>query len=89
MAAESKIEARDRKAVKDVGGIMYKFVSPNYRGVPDDIVLLPIPEEHRAIVAKYFYFIEFKAPGKKPEPHQVREHERIKKLGFEVKVIDK
>lgn len=89
MGAESVIEKRNRKAIKDAGGIMYKFESPNTRGVPDDIVLLPIPEEHREVVARYFHFAEFKAPGKQPEPHQVREHEKIKKLGFVVKVIDK
>jgi len=33
-------------------------------------------------------WIELKAPGKKPEPHQVREHNRMRKLGELVEVID-
>lgn len=31
---------------------------------------------------------ELKAPGKKAEPHQLREHERMRKMGQRVVVID-
>ena len=31
---------------------------------------------------------ELKAPGKKAEPHQAREHERMRKMGQRVVVID-
>lgn len=31
---------------------------------------------------------ELKAPGEKPEPHQLREHERMRRMGQRVEVID-
>lgn len=33
-------------------------------------------------------WVELKAPGKKAEPHQVREHERMRAMGQRVVVID-
>lgn len=33
-------------------------------------------------------WIELKAPGVKPEPHQVREHNRMRTMGQRVEVID-
>lgn len=33
-------------------------------------------------------WIELKAPGKKPEPHQLREHVRMRRMGQRVEVID-
>ena len=33
-------------------------------------------------------WVELKAPGKKPEPHQAREHERMRAMGQRVTVID-
>lgn len=33
-------------------------------------------------------WVELKAPGVKPEPHQVREHERMRAMGQLVVVID-
>lgn len=33
-------------------------------------------------------WVELKAPGKKPEPHQLREHARMCKMGQRVEVID-
>lgn len=33
-------------------------------------------------------FTEYKAPGKKPTAEQLREHERLRALGFTVNVID-
>lgn len=38
---ESAIEARLVKAIRQRGGLCYKFVSPNNPGVPDRIILLP------------------------------------------------
>jgi len=34
------------------------------------------------------FFVELKAPNKKPDPHQLREHERMRALGQRVEVID-
>lgn len=33
-------------------------------------------------------WVELKAPGKMPEPHQVREHKRMRDMGQQVEVID-
>ncbi len=33
-------------------------------------------------------FVELKAPGKKPTPKQLWEHQRLEKLGHEVHVLD-
>lgn len=42
----------------------------------------------REIVGLYITWPELKAPGKKAEPHQAREHERMRKMGQRVVVID-
>lgn len=65
--------------VKKAGGMAYKFISPGRRSVPDRLVLLP---GGRAV------FVECKAPGEKPRPEQLREHERLRTLGFTVVVLD-
>lgn len=85
---ESAIERADRKRVAAEGGRLLKFVSPGLNGVPDDILLRPIPPEHQELVARYFRFCEYKAPGAKPRPSQEREHARLRAMGFTVDVID-
>lgn len=85
---ESAIEKADRRRIAAEGGLMLKFVSPGRVGVPDDIVLRPIPPEHQALVARYFRFAEYKKPGAEPKPHQVRRHAELRNLGFTVDVID-
>lgn len=76
---ESKIESDYCKKVKEKGGIAIKLVSPSFVGLPDRLILLP---------DQIFYFVEFKAPGKKPTKIQEVIHGRLKKLGFQVYVID-
>lgn len=85
---ESKVENALKKRIKKQGGIPYKFTSPGKRGVPDELILMPIPEEYRAIVNKYVYFVECKAPGKKPRAEQLKVHKEIRKLGYRVEVVD-
>ena len=85
---ESKIERAHRAATKAAGHLLLKFVSPGRVGVPDDILLRPVPPEHQPIVARYFRFVEFKAPDKEPRASQVREHQRLRNMGFVVDVID-
>lgn len=86
---ESTVERNFRKGVEARGGAAYKFVSPGHRGVPDRLVLLPVDPQHVEIVARYVWFAELKAPGKKTTVQQKREHNRLRKLGFKVEVIDK
>lgn len=76
---EKETEQKLVKAVKASGGIAPKLVSPGFDGMPDRLILLP-----GGIIA----FAELKAPGKKPRPLQVARHRLLRKLGFEVYVID-
>ena len=79
MAAEKEIEQKLVQAVKTMGGIALKFVSPSANGVPDRLVLLP---DRKAA------FIEVKASGKKLRPLQVRRKSQLEELGFLVYCID-
>ncbi|WP_145518015.1 PDDEXK family nuclease [Yersinia mollaretii] len=76
---EDSIEDHLVKEVKKAGGIAYKFISPGRRSVPDRLVLLP---------GGNVIFVECKAPGEKPTTAQLREHEKIRALGFIVRVLD-
>lgn len=76
---EKAIEAKLVKAVKIMGGLAPKFVSPGLDGMPDRLLLLPNGQ-----VA----FVEVKAPGKKPRPLQVRRKRQLEALGFSVYVLD-
>ena len=76
---EKTIEKKLTEAVRKMGGIAPKFVSPGLDGVPDRIVLLPMGR---------MAFIELKAPGKKMRPLQIRRKEQMESLGFRVYCID-
>ena len=76
---EKTVEGKLSKAVRTMGGIAFKFVSPGYDGVPDRLVLLPQGK---------MAFVELKAPGKKLRPIQVRRKAQIEGLGFRVYCID-
>ena len=76
---ERQIEQKLSLMVKKRGGICPKWVSPGFDGVPDRIVLLP---EGRIA------FVEVKAPGKKPRPLQLARHALLRRLGFQVYVLD-
>ena len=76
---EKTIETKLWKAVKAVGGIAPKFVSPGFDGVPDRLVLLP---------GGRIAFVELKAPGKKLRPLQVRRKRQLEALGFSVYCVD-
>ena len=79
MKSEKQIEQSLVKAVKNMGGIAPKFVSPGFDGMPDRIVLLP---------GGHIGFVEVKAMGCKPRPLQFARHGLLRRLGFKVYVID-
>ena len=54
-------------------------MSPGTAGVPDRIILMP--KGHIA-------FVEVKAPGEKPRPLQLSRHRLLRRLGFQVYVLD-
>ena len=76
---EKAIEAQLARAVKKVGGMCPKFVSPGTDGMPDRMVLLP---------GCHIGFVEVKAPGKNPRPLQTHRHKLLRSLGFPVFVLD-
>ena len=76
---EKTIEKKLVIAIKDMGGIAPKFISPGLDGMPDRIVLLP---------GGRMGFVEVKAPGKVPQPLQEARHRMLRMLGFRVYVLD-
>ena len=76
---EKQIEHSLVTAARKQGGLALKFVSPSFAGMPDRLVLLPDGK---------IAFVEVKAPGKKPKPLQVKRHEMLRNLGFQVFVLD-
>ena len=76
---EKDVEQALVQAVKKIGGMCPKFVSPGTNGMPDRIALLP---------GGRMGFIEVKAPKQKPRPLQVWQHQRLRALGFPVFVLD-
>lgn len=79
MIREKEVEKKLVAAVKKIGGICPKWVSPGTDGMPDRIVLLPEGK---------IAFVELKAPGEKPRALQIRRHEELRRLGFQVLVLD-
>ena len=77
---EKTIEKKLILAIKDMGGIAPKFMSPGFDGMPDRIVLLP---------GGRMGFVEVKAPGKVPRPLQEARHRVLRLLGFKVYVLDR
>ena len=87
---ERDVESSARKAItKKRKGKTYKLADTGVNGAPDRLMMEPIPEHHRDIVSQYIYFVEFKKPGEKPRASQVREHERLRNLGYKVLIVDK
>ena len=76
---EKTIEQKLTNAVKKRGGIAVKFVSPSFDGMPDRLVLLPNGK---------LAFVEVKAMGCRPRPLQTARHGMLRRLGFQVFVLD-
>lgn len=75
---ESRIENHLVRRVRELGGEVRKVQWIGRRGAPDRLVMLP----------EATTWVELKAPGVPPEAHQVREHDRMRRLGQRVVVID-
>lgn len=76
---ESVIENYLDDEVKRLGGETRKVVYPGRRGAPDRLVLL---NRRHAMV-------EVKRPGERARPEQLREHEKLRRLGgCDVRVVD-
>lgn len=76
---EATIERALVQKTETRGGIAYKLTVPGRRNPPDRLLIMP---------GNRLIFVECKAPGEKPRPGQVREHNRLRALGCEVYVLD-
>ena len=85
---ERDIEAHLVKQVKELGGEVRKVQWIGRRGAPDRLVMLPICGRYGRNSSTKTFWVELKAPGAKPEPHQLREHARMRAMGQRVVVID-
>ena len=75
---ERDVEQYLVEQVKAKGGEVRKVKWIGRNGAPDRIVMLP----DRTV------WVELKAPGEKCRPHQIREHERMRRMSQRVEVVD-
>ena len=85
---ERDIERHLVKRVKALGGEVRKVQWIGRRGAPDRLVMLPPMYQGLGKIISNHCWIELKAPGVKAEPHQLREHERMRAMSQRVVVID-
>jgi hypothetical protein len=87
---ERDIERHLVKRVKELGGEVRKVQWIGRRGAPDRLVMLPPWPADGANLDPIprSTWVELKAPGIKPEAHQLREHDRMRAMGQRVVVID-
>ena len=90
---ERDIEQYLVKRVKEEGGEVRKVSWIGRRGAPDRLVMLPQRPWPAGPVRNGFIppatiWVELKATGKKAEPHQLREHARMRNMGQRVVVVD-
>lgn len=76
---EKTIERRLTDGIKEMDGMCIKLYAGMLSGLPDRLILLP---------GGFIYFVETKAPGKKPRKLQLIIHRKMNRLGFPVHVID-
>lgn len=75
---ESQIEKSLVQQVKALGGEVRKVKWIGRNSAPDRLVL----------IKDNSFWAELKAPGEKPTPAQAREHERMRRMGQRIEVID-
>lgn len=85
---ERDIEQYLVQRVQELGGEVRKVRWVGRRGAPDRLVMLPRTHGDLCRGAVPTIWVELKAPGKNPEPHQLREHERMRRMGQRVEVAD-
>jgi hypothetical protein len=86
---ESEIEKYLVKRVKELGGEVRKVKWIGRRGAPDRLAMFPVTNQ-KFIDGMWgtTLWVELKATGKVAEPHQLREHVRMRRVGQRVAVID-
>jgi hypothetical protein len=82
---EKDVESYGKREIQKLGWVAEKFVSPMKRSVPDQMVSVPCNDHHPYGLT---FFIEFKAPGKKPTELQLKDHKKRREMGYLVFVCD-
>lgn len=77
--SEKKLEPWLVKGVEALGGDCFKFRSPGNNSVPDRLVMMP---------GRRAWFVEVKSTGEAPGALQLIMHAILRRLGWEVFVID-
>ncbi|WP_295280405.1 VRR-NUC domain-containing protein [Veillonella sp.] len=75
---EKEIEKRMTDKLKNLGCLVYKFISPNNAGVPDRIVIYP---------GGRVDFIELKTLSGRLSPLQAAQIDKLKRKGANVDVV--
>lgn len=91
---EGEVQAYGAKQLKKHGCLVRKISYEGRRGCPDQLVLVPSHiygvdlNGFSAVQPASVIFIEYKKAGNiEPERHQLREHERMRAVGADVRVI--
>lgn len=87
---ESKVEKHLVSRAEEHGALVRKLAYIGRRGASDRMVIWcedPTWAAGDGLPAR-IDFVELKAPGQKPDPHQEREHARLRALGCNVFVLD-
>ena len=77
--SEKKLERKLKNRVEKMGGWCIKLLSTHISGLPDRMCLLP-----KGVI----FFVELKTTKQKARKIQLIIHDKIRKLGFEVYVVD-
>lgn len=78
--SEKTLERKLSAEIKKLGGMAVKLAFGGFSGLPDRICLLP---------GGIVFFVEVKTTGKKATKLQIFMHKKLRKLDFEVYVVDK
>lgn len=82
---EGEVQAYGAKQLKKHGCLVRKIAYEGRRGCPDQLVLVPTPNDY---FKSRTIFVEYKKSwNTEPEPHQLREHERMRAVGADVRII--
>ncbi|MGL6202075.1 MAG: VRR-NUC domain-containing protein [Lachnospiraceae bacterium] len=75
---ESKIEDWLNKQINEMGGLSFKWVSPNNPGVPDRIYIFP---------SNHVYFVELKTEIGRLSNIQKWQRERLQQMGVNYRLV--
>ena len=84
MGQEAKLERKRKAQIEAEGGMYLK--QNGHAGIPDRLVLMPVPPEHQELVGRYVRFEELKAANGRMAAVQQRVIGWLEKMGYRVDV---